>query len=698
MSLHLRRARALPLLLLAVLALLLWRTQPAPLPDYQALARQPGSIAVLVDRTGRELARRRTDAATHRGDWLPLAAISPDLVRRLVAAEDRRFWQHHGIDWRSVGGSALGRLQGEGARGASTISMQLAALLDPALGRAGQRGWRAKLQQARTASALEARWSKWQILEAWLNLLPLRGDVVGVAAAAASLAGRPAAALAPAENAVLVALARRPSAPPAAVLARACRAAPDLDCAAIALAAARLLGPRQASGDLGLAPHLAARLLGPGVRGTVRTSLDANVQRMAQAALDRQMAALAGRNVRDGAALVVENETGRILAWVGAAGANSRAAQVDGVTAPRQAGSTLKPHLYGLAIERRLLTAASLLNDTPIDLETATGLYIPQNYDRSFRGAVSVRSALGNSLNVPAVRALLLTGLEPFRQRLFDLGYRGINRPGDYYGYALALGSAEVTLLEQAAAYRVLALGGRGGPLTLKPDETPATTPLIDPGAAAIVTALIADPAARSASFGEESGLSLPFAAAVKTGTSKAMRDNWAVGFSRRYTVAVWVGNFEGDAMIGVSGSSGAAPAWTSIMLALHAVPPPGFALPASVERLPVAFAPAVEPARQELFLAGTWQPLFALATPAEAVPRLTAPSDNSLLALDPDIPASRQLLIIRAAGNRPGLFISVDGRALPGLPARWAPVPGRHEIALSDGRTTYDRVRVMVR
>jgi penicillin-binding protein 1C len=165
----------------------------------------------------------------------------------------------------------------------------------------------------------------------------------------------------------------------------------------------------------------------------VRSSIDADVQRLVRAALDRQLVALGQRNVRDAAAVVVDNETGRILAWVGSAGAASRAAAVDGVTAPRQAGSTLKPQLYALALERRLLTAASLLDDSPVDLETATGLYIPQNYDRRFRGAVSVRTAVGNSLNVPAVRALLLTGVEPFRQRLQDVGYRGIDRPGDYY-------------------------------------------------------------------------------------------------------------------------------------------------------------------------------------------------------------------------------------------------------------------------
>ncbi len=165
---------------------------------------------------------------------------------------------------------------------------------------------------------------------------------------------------------MLVALARRPSAAADAVLKRACRAAPDLDCTSIALATARLLGPRQRVETDELAPHLADRLLPPGTRGVVRSSIDAEVQRLVRAALDRQLAALGPRNVRDAAGVVVDNETGRILAWVGSAGAASRAAAVDGVTAPRQAGSTLKPQLYALALERRLLTAASLLDDSPV--------------------------------------------------------------------------------------------------------------------------------------------------------------------------------------------------------------------------------------------------------------------------------------------------------------------------------------------
>ena len=155
------------------------------------------------------------------------------------------------------------------------------------------------------------------------------------------------------------------------------------------------------------------------------TTLDANVQTLARNVMEAHLEGLAAHNVRDGAALVVDNATGDVLAYVGSAGPASRARHVDGVRAHRQAGSTLKPFLYGLALERRYVTNASLLDDSPVSLDTATGVYLPQNYDRDFKGLVSVRTALGSSLNIPAVRTLVLVGVEAFRDRLHSLGYRG---------------------------------------------------------------------------------------------------------------------------------------------------------------------------------------------------------------------------------------------------------------------------------
>ncbi len=210
---------------------------------------------------------------------------------------------------------------------------------------------------------------------------------------------------------------------------------------------------------------------------------------------------------------------------------------------------------------------------------------------------------------MPAVRTLLLVGVEAFRDRLWDTGYRGLTEDGDYYGYSLALGSAEVTLLEQAAAYRasrdrralVAAAAHDGRSAASRHDAS------LSPQAAWIVADMMADPNARAVTFGLDSSLRLPFWAAVKTGTSKAMRDNWCIGFSDRFTVAVWVGNVEGDPMRAVSGTSGAAPVWRDVMLALHAdapsVAPPR---PPGVEARQIRFADGIEQPRREYFLAGT--------------------------------------------------------------------------------------------
>ncbi len=692
--------------LLAATALALFAsfalTAPPTLPTYaETRARWTSSAARLLARDGRVLDIVRADPAVRRLDWVPLDRIAAPLITVAVAQEDKRFREHGGIDWRAVGGALRDRLQGRQARGASTISMQVAGLLAPDLGRSGQRSWRQKLAQARAAHALEAAWSKDQILEAWFNLLPWRGDIVGIDAAARVLAGHPASALTMPEARILAALVPAPQASPARVAARACRAAPA-DCASLELAAARLLGPRAAPPDPNLAPHLAARLLSPG-RRVVRTTLDADIQAFASQALATRLASLAARNVRDGAAIVVDNASGDVLAYVASGGAASTSGAVDGAAAARQAGSTLKPFLYGLAIERRLLTAASILDDAPVDLDTASGLYIPQNYDRSFRGPVSVRSALGNSLNVPAVRTLLLVGVDALRDRLYDSGYHGISREGDYYGFSLALGSAEVTLVEQAAAYRALARGGRWSPVRVEPAAVLRDRQVLSPQAASIVADILGDRAARTATFGSDSALALPFWAAVKTGTSKALRDNWCIGFSDRYTVAVWTGNFEGDSMgAGVSGVSGAGPAWSDIMLYLHrdrpGMPPPRAA---GLVAGRVAFAPAAEPPREELFLPGTQLGLVRVAPPASERPRLFSPANGSVIALDPDIPPARQRVGVRTAGAGAGARLEVDGHPLTRTAANalWQPLPGVHRFVLRgpDG-TELDAAVVTVR
>src|SRR6185312_256367 len=369
----------------------------------------------------------------------------------------------------------------------------------------------------------------------------------------------------------------------------------------------------------------------------------------------------------------------------------SRSRNVDGVRARRQAGSTLKPFLYELALERRYLTAASLLDDAPITLDTASGIYLPQNYDRDFKGLVSVRTALGSSLNIPAVRTIVLVGVEPFRERLQSLGYAGITQPGDFYGYSLALGSAEVSLWEQVQAYRSLARGGRVSSIRVTTPSVASSVEertLLQEAPAFIVADILSDRAARSVTFGLDNSLNTPFWSAVKTGTSKDMRDNWCIGFSRSFTVGVWVGNFEGDAMHEVSGVTGAAPVWQEIMLALHArLPSLAPTRPRDVTTARAQFTPAVEPSRQELFLADQISAADGLETPITAsggIARIASPANGMVIAIDPDIPPSHQRVPLSAQGHVEGMVLRLNGSLLG--PAErnvmWAPQPGTYLLA----------------
>ena len=693
MALHFTPRRALALV--GVLALtggtLDYATRPPPLPDYAAVRAQwQPSEAWLYDRHGTLIDSARVNFAARRLAWTPLSAIAPDARTAIVRAEDHRFFDHSGVDWLALAGATRARIERRRTRGASTLSMQLAGFLSPALARPGARGWIDKIRQIRAGRALEARWSKDQILEAYLNLAGYRGEGQGIGAAALGLFGKTPASLTRDDALLLAALLPDPRADATTLARRACALSGDRDCTRFAPQVAAMLGPaRSLALDPGLAPHLSDRLLTkPGLR--VTTTLDAGVQRLAAAALRRQLLGLGGTRARDGAVVVVDNPSGDVLAYVGGIGGASSAPAVDNANAYRQAGSTLKPFLYALGLERRYLTPASILDDSPVQLDTASGLYVPQNYDRAFKGPVSARTALAGSLNVPAVRTLLLVGVEPFRDRLWDLGYRGLVEDGAYYGFSLALGSAEVTLLEQADAYRTLAQGGRWSPLRLTLDQ-PQVAPraIISPAAAWMVGDMIADPNARAATFGLDSALRLPFWAAVKTGTSKAMRDNWCIGYSDRFTVAVWVGNAEGDPMRAVSGTSGAAPVWRDVMLALHArVPGRAPPRPADVVASRVAFADKREQARQEYFLRGTAQAVVAAVPAAAHRPRFTNPAAGSVYALDPDIPADRQRLVIGVSGSAAAHRILLDSRDLG--PADHSdpvmPGPGLHRLRLVDG------------
>ncbi|MGE8397695.1 MAG: penicillin-binding transpeptidase domain-containing protein, partial [Comamonas sp.] len=470
----------------------------------------------------------------------------------------------------------------------------------------------------------------------------------------------------------------------------------------------------------GIAPHWAQRVWAArdvnaaipqqGMTTTVR----ADTQRLALESLQRHLRELQGRGVEDGAAVVLDNRNGEVLAWVGSSGSLSQASEVDGVLAWRQPGSTLKPFLYALAFDEKRLTAASLLEDSSAQIATSSGLYIPQNYDRRFKGWVSARMALAGSLNVPAVRTLVMVTPDAFFTQLRQLGLP-LRENAGYHGYSLALGSAEVPLLHLTNAYRALANGGRFTPVAgpapsaSVPAVAAPLVQVVSPEAAFLVADILSDAQARATTFGLDSVLATRFWTAVKTGTSKDMRDNWAVGWSERYTVGVWVGNASGAAMHNVSGSSGAAPIWADIMAGLHARTPsrapvsPKGLVRNRVEFLQAPGQPMLEPARNEWFMAGTAQTQFqvspALDTLAQSVTaQIQTPSPGTVIALDPDIPVQQQKLQLRA--NRDAVQWFVDGKKVgAGAQLYWPLWPGLHLLELKDIRgKTLDQLRFEVR
>ena len=608
------------------------------------------SDALLLDRQGQVIQELRIDKQGRRLAWVSGNEISPAFLQALLGAEDRRFYRHHGVDWLGLAASALENPLAERKRGGSTITMQLSGLLQKRLKpRKGRRTLKQKWNQMLAALELEKTWSKEQILEAYVNLVSYRVELQGLSAASRGLFDKEPSGLNEAESLILAALLTAPNAPVDRIIRRACSLGQSLGAATAApaikaLADEKLRTAYRIRPAAALAPQAARILMRDGETRVVST-IDGRLQRLALETLNQALGSLKDGQVSDGAVLVIDNGTGEILAYVGNSGPTASASWVDGITARRQAGSTLKPFLYGLAIEKGLLTPASLLDDSPLQVPTATGLYVPQNYDHLFRGPVSVRTALSASINIPAVRTLLLVGLQPFKDRLKQLGFDSLTEEADYYGYSLALGSADITLRELANAYRTLANGGQWSELKLRPDQkTGNPVRVFDKNAAWIVSHILADREARSTTFGLENSLSTRFWTAAKTGTSKDMRDNWCLGYSEKYTVGVWVGNFSGEPMKNVSGVSGAAPVWLEMMNTLHAHRPSNPPrLSAGVTAARVSYHQDLEPPREERFLKGS-EPVFPVRLDTNyQKPRIVYPAPETLISLDPEIPEDLQ-------------------------------------------------------
>ncbi len=683
--------------LFPLIALLSLSTMAHAMPTYDEVRQSYlKSDSLLLDRHGDVLYELRTDKVRRRLDWTSLKDISPALRFAVVKAEDKRFYEHPGFDYKSIGGAIVQGLTFEGLRGASTITMQLASLLDRELQPKKERKsiWQ-KGRQALKAWEIEKSWSKDEILEAYLNLVTYRGELQGIAAASRGLFGKDPHGLDQSESLILASLIRSPNASSSELVERISHLNEvtgwkigDEECRS---KVGRLfLGPNSPRPREDLAPHIARQLLKEKPPGSsVISTLESQIQRLVFDRLVHHLLPLRMQNVKDGAVLVVENQTGNVLAYVSHSGDPLSARFVDGVRAQRQAGSTLKPFLYGLAFDQRILTPASLLDDSPLDIAVSSGVYQPGNYDSQFKGFVTSRIALASSLNVPAVKTLSLVGTEPFLSKLRQLGIKKLNESGDFYGPSLALGSADVSLWDLTNAYRTLANEGMWSELCLIFGENNVSRKrqVFSKEASFLISDILSDREARSITFGLENPLSTRFWTAVKTGTSKDMRDNWCIGYSRKYTVGVWTGNFSGEPMWNVSGVTGAAPIWIEVMNFLHRNDPSmKKGAPSSLVRREVEFPQGVAPSREEWFIRGT-QPDSKNQKIGQFNPRIVYPPPGTVIALDPDIPPELQKIFFISQTNENefrwllnGVPMEAMGKTIP-----WIPRAGKYFLALAD-------------
>jgi 1A family penicillin-binding protein len=597
----------------------------AELPSPQELQSRSFTFASsqIYDREGKLLWELIPPTAGRR-TWVPLSRVSPYLQQATIATEDRFFYANVGVDPIAVVRAIYYNVtEGKIVSGGSTITQQLArnVLLSPE--ERSQETVSRKVREAVLAMELFRRYPKDKILEIYLNQIYYGNLAYGIEAASETYFGKPATDLTLAEAALLAGLPQSPalydpfSNPEGAKARQQVVLGLMVEAGTITQAQAAFASQEElhyvTPKITFAAPHFVVYVRQliearygpdllyqqPGIR--VQTTLDPRIQSIAEDEVTKQVDALVGKNVTDGAAVVLNVKTGEILAMVGSKDFNDEAidGQVNVALRPRQPGSSIKPLTYLAAFERGW-TPATLIMDVPVEYpDGAGGIYKPTNYDGKFRGPVLVRSALGNSYNIPAIKALEFVGLPALKEMAARLGITTLTR--NDYGLALTLGGGEVTLLEMAGAYQAMADGGvRVPPVAIlrvtdslgrviEEYHPPQGTQVLRPEHAYLMTHILADNGARTQTFSPNNVLKLSRPAAVKTGTTNDYRDNWTIGYTPDIVVGVWVGNADNTKMKNVSGVDGAGPIWHNVMeRALQGVPVRDFIRPPTIVEMEI--------------------------------------------------------------------------------------------------------------
>ena len=718
-----------------LLAVLGWFVLPFAVSLPHELQENPRSSPVFLDRHGSPILHLALPDST-RAAPMALDEIPADLIACTLAAEDKRFNDHGGIDLLATLRAGRDLLAHRRViSGASTITQQLIKISSPP----AMRGPFTKIREVLAARHLEMTWTKQQILAAYLNRLDYGNLRIGATEAARFYFQKPLTDLSLAECALLAGLPQAPSRlnplrhPARAEVRRntvlnrlAASGSHNPERIATALTEPLTLRPLV---EMQSAPWL-AQIQNPTLE--VQTTLDLPLQNDIQAIVREETAKLKDANLRHAAVVVIDNPTGEILALVSSANWNDpHGGQINGALLPRSPGSTLKPFTYLLSIERGRRIPASILADIPSPFRTPQGLDLPENYDRSYRGPVTLRAALACSLNVPALRELnSLGGPRLLFELLGDLGITTLGTDPNLYGLGLTLGNAPVRLLELTNAYATLARLGRHFPPVLFPATSDAGRQAFDARSAYLIADILSDSAARAPSFQPGGPLDFPFKCAVKTGTSSDFHDNWCIGYTPRFTVGVWAGNFEQQPMKGISGIAGAGPVFHRTMLRLHKdTPPTWFARPngliditidprngklvpadaknarkdlAPQDQLPPYAAAIDYDSTGKALLDPTYAGWFAsrhnlrhnelaidAAAPAREPLRIISPAADATFLLDPEIPSGSDKL--RPVTNLPGTarWASETLRIEPGSPEPIIHLtPGTHIVTATDPAT----------
>ena len=713
------RSRPLVICAVAVLTLLIGFIWWLPIP--RKLEKPSLGTLKLLDCRGREIADLASPEARAQFP-VTLDKMGPWLPRITVALEDRRFYKHHGIDWQAIAAACTRNLRSRHLlSGASTITQQLVKL---ATGRE-KRSWSKKLCEAIIAWKLEHRWTKERILAEYLNRSSYGNRRIGPEAAARAYFDKPARDLTLSEAIFLAGLPQAPTRfNPWRHLEQANRKYARSLARLVALGiithdqqSLLASAPKIAHVEpVRLAPHFVDAVVArnAGLRGPVTTTLDLDLQTTVERLVRSHLSALNRHDISQAAVVVVENATGSIRAMVGSE--NYAASQINGATLPRSCGSTLKPFVYLDAIDKRQLTAASLLPDTSDAIRDEYADYDPQNYNHHYLGPVRLREALGCSLNVPAVFALSRLGARPAFYHLQKWGFNFPHGLSDY-GAGFVLGNAETRLVDLAAAYAGLGRGGTAMRAKFLAGENQPVTRVASKEATAIVTDILCDNEARQKSFGPRSPLAFEERIAAKTGTSSGFRDTWTVGFDKEHTVAVWAGNFDGRPMGDMFAVRAATPLWAAVIQELlrrdHPVDSPeenNRLVRREVCRatglVPSRFSPAT---LNELFLPGT-EPredsadYFAsdgkfllpdayarwcasrdntIGAHVRSDFRITSPPPNAHYEIDPVLPPSQQMVELTAVSAIEVEWFVNNERIFPQRDSRffWQLAPGQWKL-----------------